>query len=272
MSFELVPAAPAPLLRGIAIEYRGFRNDAPSPPAQREYPSACVPVIIDCGAGWHVATPASGYRTVRTGGFVAGMHDAFALVRSAGPALGVQVDLSPLGARRLLQLPMHEIVNRVVPVEDLLGRDARSLAEQLVDAPGWPERFSIIDAVLARRAAGAPAVSPGVAWAWGRLHATAGAVPVGELGSELGWSRKRLAARFREEIGLTPKTAARVLRFHALVAGLRTAGAAESWAALAAAAGYSDQSHLVRDVRRFAGMTPTELLARVGPQPAAIPA
>ena len=270
MSFELVPAAPTPLLRGIAIEYRGFRDDAPWPQAQREYPSACVPMIIDCGAGWHVATPASGYRTVRISGFIAGMHDAFAVVRSVGPALGVQVDLAPLGARRLLQLPMHEIVNRVVPLEDLLGREARRLAERLADAPGWPARFGIIDAMLARRAGEAPAVSSGVAWAWGRLQATAGAVPVGELGSELGWSRKRLVARFREEIGLTPKTAARVLRFHALLAGLRMAGAAESWAALAAAAGYSDQSHLVRDVRRFAGVTPTELLARAGPRRAAI--
>jgi AraC-like DNA-binding protein len=196
------------------------------------------------------------------GSFAAGMHDAFALVGAAGPALGVQVDLSPVGARRLLGVPMHELVNRAVPLEDLLGAEARSLAERLAEARGWPERFAILDAALARRLAEAPEVSPEIEWAWRRLVATAGAVPVGELGSGLGWSRKRLAARFRDEIGLTPKTAARVVRFHALLRRLRSDGATAPWAERAAAAGYFDQSHMVRDVRRFAGVTPTELLAR----------
>jgi AraC-like DNA-binding protein len=272
MDFELVPAAPAPALRGTVIEYRGFRADATAPPAQPEHPSGCVPLIVDLGGGWDVATPASGYRPARMGGFVAGMHDAFALVRAAGPALGVQVDLAPLGARRLLGLPMHELVNRAVPLEDVLGREARALVGRLADAPGWAERFAILDAALTRRIADAPPVSPGVEWAWERLVATAGAVSVGSLGSELGWSRKRLVARFRDEIGLTPKTCARVLRFHSLVVRLRADGAAASWAELAAAAGYFDQSHLVRDVRRFAGVTPTELVARVAPHRAGLPA
>jgi len=196
MAFELRPAAPAPALRGTVIEYRAYRLDDLSPP-QAEHPSACVPVIIDLGSGWHVATPASGYRPARMGGFVAGMHDAFALVGPAGPALGVQVDLSPLGARRLLGIPMHELANRAVPLEDLLGREARSLVERLAEAPGWPERFAILDAALARRVEDAPAVSPEIDWAWRRLVASAGAVPVGELGARLGWSRKRLVARFR---------------------------------------------------------------------------
>jgi len=262
MSFQLVPAAPAPVLRGTVVEYRAYRFDDPAPPAQPEHPSACVPMIVDLGSGWHVAAPANGHRPVRMGSFVAGMHDAFALVGAAGPALGVQVDLSPVGARRLLGVPMHELVNRAVPLEDLLGAEARSLAERLAEAPGWPERFAILDAALARRVAEAPEVAPEIDWAWRRLVATAGAVPVGELGSSLGWSRKRLAARFRDEIGLTPKTAARVVRFHALLRRLRSDGAATPWADRAAAAGYFDQSHMVRDVRRFAGVTPTELLAR----------
>ena len=265
MGFELVPAAPAPALRGTVIEYRAYRIDDPAAPPQPEHPSAAVPVIVDLGAGWHVATPASGYRPVRMGGFVAGMHDAFAVVGPAGPTLGVQVDLSPLGARRLFRMPMHELVNRAIPLEDLLGPETRLLTERLAEAPGWPERFAILDAALTRRVAEAPGVSSEIEWAWRRLVATGGATPVGELGSRLGWSRKRLVARFREEIGLTPKTAARVVRFHAMLARLRAGGPRAPWAERAAEAGYFDQSHLVRDVRRFAGVTPTELLARFAP-------
>jgi AraC-like DNA-binding protein len=242
------------------VEYRGFRDDAPASVIQREHPSASVPVIIDLGAGWHVRAPATGYRRERLRGFAAGMHDALALVEAAGPALGVQVDLSPIGARRVLGVPMHELVNRVVPLDDLLGSEAVALRERLGEARGWRERFEIIDAFLARRLEDAPKLSPGVEWAWGELEARAGAVPIGALGAELGWSRKRLAARFRDEIGLTPKTAARVLRFRALMSGLR-AGGARGWADLALACGYFDQAHLVRDVRRFTGVAPTELVA-----------
>jgi hypothetical protein len=50
-----------------------------------------------------------------------------------------------------------------------------------------------------------------VRWAWQRLEQTAGAVPIRKLCLQLGWSRKWLVARFRDDIGLTPKTAARVL-------------------------------------------------------------
>lgn len=87
-----------------------------------------------------------------------------------------------------------------------------------------------------------------------------GAVSIGSLAAALGWSRKRLIARFRDEIGLTPKTAARVLRFRAFHSRLRTGPAPQSWVDLALGSGYADQSHLIRDVRRMTGMTPTELL------------
>lgn len=74
------------------------------------------------------------------------------------------------------------------------------------------------------------------------------------LADEVGWSRKRLWSRFRSQLGITPKRAARLVRFdHA--AHLLAAGHAA--ASVATESGYVDQSHLHREVKTFAGLTPT---------------
>jgi AraC-like DNA-binding protein len=263
--WDLVVARPAAVLRGLVAEYRGFADDNPLRVPERAYPSACVPLVIDTGSGWRVASPAAAYRPVHLRGFAAGMHDAFTEWQATGPALGVQVNLTPLGARRLLAVPMHELTNRVVPFDDLFAGDARWLTERLAGARDWRDRFALVDAILAARLVSAPAVSPGVEWAWERLVVSGGAYPIGDLGAELGWSRKRLVARFREEIGLTPKTASRLLRFDALVAKLGSGRERASWAELAADLGFSDQAHLAREVRRFTGQTPSQLLGSLIP-------
>jgi AraC-like DNA-binding protein len=259
---------PAAALRGLVVAYRGFRDDAPEPTVRREPPSAVVPVILDLGAGWHVAAPASGYRSRHLYGFTAGMHDAYALTEPAGPTAGIQVDLSPLGARRLFGVPMHELANDVFPLEDLLGGWAAGLRDRLGEARSWSERFAAVDQVLAGSLQRSAAVSGDVEWAWRLLESSAGRLSIGRLGAELGWSRKRLAVHFRDEVGLTPKAAARVLRFQALVTRLRRGlgslpGPQLTWADLALECGYYDQSHLVREVGRLAGVTPRRLLAQV---------
>jgi len=239
---RLIPARPAAVLHGLVHEYRGFRDDAPVPPAvQRELPSAVVPVIIEFGAGWHVATPADSYQPQH----VRPEHTRHACPRqssgAAGPVRGVQIDLLPIGARQLLGVPMHELANRVVPLDALLGCGAHELAEQLAEAGSWTERCSRLDAALTQRLGGHSAISPEVAWAWQRLEQTAGATPVQDLCIELGWSRKRLVARFRNDIGLGPKTAARVIRFHRLSRRLRARSLRDGWADLAIDLGYADQ-------------------------------
>jgi transcriptional regulator GlxA family with amidase domain len=87
------------------------------------------------------------------------------------------------------------------------------------------------------------------------LAASHGRVRVAELARELGWSRRRLVARFREEVGLPPKAAARMQRFeHAR----SVAGRADrpDWARIAVECGYYDQSHLINDFRAVTGQTP----------------
>jgi AraC-like DNA-binding protein len=201
---------------------------------------------------------------VRHRSFVAGLDDAASLTEYAGEQRGIQVNLSPLGARRLLGLPMVELARRVVALEDVLGARAVHLVQRLQDTPGWEARFALLDAVLLRWLDEAAPVAPEVEQAWARLQASHGAVVIAMLAQEVGWSRRHLAARFQADVGLAPKTVARILRFQRVTQTLGAAGGG-GLAEVAYACGYADQAHLNRDFRAFAGTTPTDFAARLLP-------
>jgi AraC-like DNA-binding protein len=188
--------------------------------------------------------------------FVGGLSDRPTSTEFTGRAGGVQVDLTPLGARRILGWPMEELTNRVVALEDVLGPRAGELVERLREAPGWPERFALLDAALLRRVDAGPAPAPEVAWSYARLAAAGGRVAAGALAEEVGWSRRHLAARWRRDVGMGPKAVARVLRFQRAVQLLRDGGAL---ADVAYDCGYADQPHLNREFRALGGSTPREV-------------
>jgi AraC-like DNA-binding protein len=101
-------------------------------------------------------------------------------------------------------------------------------------------------------------VHPDVAHVFQRLLEQGGAMPVGALADEVGWSSRHLTTRFRAEVGLNPKEAARVTRFdrarRRLVPGVRLAD-------VAAGAGYFDQAHLAREFHALAGCSPSRWMA-----------
>jgi AraC-like DNA-binding protein len=191
--------------------------------------------------------------------FVAGLHEGYAVTEHNGRQAGVQVDLTPLGAARLLGAPPAEVANACTALDDLWGRDADRLADRIASAPGWAARFAVLDRELAARAADGRDADPAVVWAWRHLEGSHGRVPVGVLADEIGWSRRHFTSRFRAQVGLAPKQAGRVLRFRRAVDLLR-GGPVRSIADLAAACGYADHSHLVREFRSLGGCTPSEFV------------
>jgi AraC-like DNA-binding protein len=215
-----------------------------------------VPIILSFGERVRLSS-ATGHGDYTS--FVAGVHEIPVDTAHDGTLRCVQVDLSPLGAYQLLGLSMSELHDTVAPLDALDGPLWRDLGDRLAERPSWSARFELLDDTLCRAAADGRTADPEVRWAWHRLVASHGTAAIGPLAAEVGWSRRHFTARFRGQVGLAPKPAARVLRF-AHARALLTAPGAGSISDVAAAAGYADHSHLTREFRRLAGTTPSQLL------------
>jgi AraC-like DNA-binding protein len=254
--FFFAVGAPDPRLRGLVARYGDYHERTDAPLRRLEVPRGEIPVIVDFGDGWLVGQGETAL--TRLGSFAGGLHDGPAVAEHGGRARCMQIDLHPLGARMLLGVPPGALAHQVIALEDLLGGDAQRLEDALDAAGRWPARFDLLDRILLRRLAGATALRPDVAYAHRRLTETAGAMPIERLRRELGCSRRHLSARFREEIGLTPKAFARILRFQRTVGLIDEGG---DLADVALTCGYADQPHFTREFRALAGTTPTEFLA-----------
>ena len=263
--WEMVQAEPPAVLRPYIREYVGWFEHMASPLCRREPPTEIIPVIVNFGAPVRIFDGDDRSRWTDHSSFTTGAYDRYVLVGSAGPSGGLQINFTILGARLFLGRPLGDLTNRVVGLDDVLGAAvARDLVGELHDASSWTDRFAIVDREVMRRLAIARAVAPEVLCTWHRLSRTHGQTAIGALVRETGWSQKHLIARFREQLGLTPKTLARVLRFGravALIKGQRIQRLSD----LALECGYYDQAHLTRDVTEFAGVSPRELVKSLLP-------
>lgn len=257
--WEMVHAAPDPRLDGYVLDYCAYDERTASFTRRRELPSDRVVIIVNLGEPIRVFTDAW---TDQPFGFFAGMHDTFAISETCGAQSGVQIDLSPVGAHLLLRTPMHELTGRVVALADLLGRSGSLLHEALASTPGWAAKFERLDEFFLARLDDALSPVPSVTRALGRLRASGGSVRVDTLAAELGCSRRHLVAGFREQVGVPPKTLARILRFHRAVGMM---GSGPGWAEIALSCGYYDQAHLIRDFNQFAGSSPSDFARRTLP-------
>ena len=81
--------------------------------------------------------------------------------------------------------------------------------------------------------------------------------------------RKHLVDLFNREVGLPPKTLARVHRFRKALLASRSS-ASPAWSEIAVACGYYDQAHLIHDFQQFAGVPPAAFSRLAMPDPASI--
>lgn len=254
---ENVVVLPAPALRPFVRSYKGFSYRGLDAGVHEGLPSGDVTFIVSLDGPTHITRMPGQQSPGCFDALVGGLHSRPASIAHPGHGAGISIDLSPLASRALLGVPAAALAGSVVELSDLVGRAGIELVDRLHAAASWRARFDVVDDVLTSLARADGAGASEVRRAWQMLVASGGRSRIADLARDVGWSRRHLAARFGSELGMTPKMAARILRFERacrlLDQGLDAAEAATT-------AGYFDQSHMSNDWREFAGATPLEWL------------
>jgi AraC-like DNA-binding protein len=219
-------------------------------------PSTELTFILALGAPITVGWSADRSRSGEFQAMVSGLHTSPAFVFPTPHHSGIQLGLTPAGARAMFGLPASELHAELVDLQQMWAALGSRLVERLAGCLTWPERFGTLDRELCQMVVpDAPEIRPELRWAWHQL-VRRGATEAVQLAAEIGWSRGYFARLFADEFGLKPKETARIVRFGKAkkLVGQPTASLAD----VALQSGYADQAHLTREWRRLAGCTPTE--------------
>ncbi len=191
---------------------------------------------------------------------VGGARSGFYIRESSGPSCSVGAVLRPGAAPCLFGVGADELAERHTPLDDLWGADVHRLRARLQENRSAEDRLALLEAALLAHLPRVRGLHPAIAAALGESPA---AWTVADAVRHSGVSHRRFIALFRQSVGLPPKSWLRVQRFQGVLSAMGR-DADEPLAALAADAGYSDQSHFNRDFLAFTGVTP-QAYRRVSP-------
>lgn len=231
-----------------------YLSDAPQHARERILPSGTHELVINLAEDeFRIYDGVDAQRCRRfSGALLSGAYARCFVIDTREHASTLGVHFQPGGARPFFGLPARALADTHVDLEALWGRAARLLREQLCAAQTADQRFDILEAALSRQLSRfRPHAALGLV-----LHRLGAGAGVAEIAGQLALSHRRLIELFANDVGMTPKLYARILRFQRSIEG--SGDGSPPWAEVAALAGYSDQSHLIRDWRAFAGLSPRE--------------
>lgn len=256
--FEMVRRRPRGVLCEIIAGLSGYRERSGKGFVGREAAPLVFPIVLNLGHPFGISV-SPGDSPRKPSNFIAGLHPGAVEIVSDGYAECVQIDLTLLGACRLLGGVIKGLTSDVVEVGDALGPSWLDLRDRLAELRHWDDRLLLAEAFIMRRIGEPPAGD--VSYIVRSILAAKGRVGIGALAEQMGCSRKHLSTRLGDTLGVGPKTLARMVRFnHAR--HLARLGA-RSWADIAYTTGFADQAHLAREFSSLGGETPTVWASRL---------
>lgn len=263
-TFAFFASPPSPALAPFVELIWGVRGTAGW---RREVvtPNGVVELMINFGPTQKVV--AYGERSTDQGfrdAWLAGVQDQSLTIASPEGSDHLGIRFRPGGAHAFFEIPMDALRNQVVDLDLLLGATARELRDRLRAVPTDQARARTAERWLLDRRLAVHPYHATVRRALEMIQQSGFRARIGDLCESLGLSNRHLIEQFRRVTGLTPKTASRIVRFNAV---LRAAALEPEvdWARHAFRFNYADQSHLIREFRHFAGVTPEEYMRRRTP-------
>jgi len=241
------------------VEYFWCLTDGPTHSAERILPGGTTELVINLHDNEiRVCDPLNGASIQRLSGtVVSGPYGRAFDIDASRHAAMLGVHFKPGGARALLGVPLHELHDTHVDLEQLWNAQACALRARICEARSDAERFAVVETALRSKLRADLAPQANLATALAALVPGTSQPPIGTLAEHAGLSHREFIKRFTVGVGMAPKLFARVRRFH-LAANRIRAGGTPRWSEFAVETGYADQAHMIRDFHVFGGMTPVQ--------------
>jgi AraC-like DNA-binding protein len=168
----------------------------------------------------------------------------------------------PAGFSQLFGVPMTKLRNEAIEATSILGYEIRSVWNQMGEASSFSDRVAIIERFLRGLVVQAASADP-ITAAANCILSLRGVVGVDDLARQVRVSRRQFERRFLAQVGLTPKSFARIARFQTAL-DLKAVRPHKTWLDTAHELGYYDQMHLIHDFQKLTGRTPERLLGMLG--------
>lgn len=172
----------------------------------------------------------------------------------------IGIQFWPGGAFPFLGVPGGEVANASVALDEVWGRAAGRMREQLLEAGSVAEMFGVLERGLLAQLARPLELNPAIDFARGQICGAPQVATVAGVLERVGLSQRRFIEVFRDQVGLTPKAFCRVRRFQRVLERVHRRAQVD-WVQVALDGGYYDQAHFIHDFQGFAGMTPGAYLA-----------
>ena len=223
----------------------------------RVFPDGCIELIVHRGRPFAWKPEGAPPRTQPDALVVGQLSEPMWLIPGATfDVIGLR--FRPGAAIEALGGDLGELSDGVVPLDALWGAGARDVVDAVREAGTSAGAQRILETAILERLGRGPGPHPATRRVIDTILRARGRVRVDRLARDVGWTERHLERRFLREVGLLPKTFARTVRFQHLLQVL-SAIDEEDWAGIAWECGFSDQAHLIREVRRFTGATPARL-------------
>lgn len=204
---------------------------------------------------WH--HPENGNSFLQPRCFLIGQLTRPYVVEPAGDTGTFVIRFHPNGFLPFATIPIKEMENTPVPLEQLYGEEGQELEQNILNAKSTEKRISIAEAFLLKRLTDSKTIDKIVKSTVDTILTANGQISVTDLSKKNHIHRRQLARKFSSVIGLSPKQLSKTIRLQAALKTLLSQKKSKL-TDLAYDNEFYDQSHFIKDFREFTGHSPKE--------------
>jgi AraC-like DNA-binding protein len=189
------------------------------------------------------------------GDFMVGSLAKQIQIRPTGFTTLFAVRFTPEGLYPFLSMPPVDLSDFCIEIEEVWELNGFGLSKLIRSTNQASERLiQTFEEFFARRMNDFREHSLDIEKAVTIIRSHKGQIPIETLANRLQISCRHLERKFTERIGVPPKQLCRIFRIKNVLIHLKPTEC--DWASLAAASGYFDQAHFIREFKFFTGQSP----------------